>query len=238
MNELPALLNETQSPATASTSTRKHRVFILDDHPITCRGVAALLSQEADLSVCGQAESAPKALEMIQKLRPDLAIVDISLKSASGLEFVKNARALLPDLLVLVMSMYDEHLYAERALRAGARGYVMKHELSDKILAAIRAILQGNLYLSGNMRESLLNRLVSNKTDDTQDAVERLSDREMEVFELIGDGYTTRQIAERLGLSVKTIDTYREHLKLKLRIARGTELRRHAILWTKSKHFA
>lgn len=233
----------TEAPPAAQTTSadstaNKHAIFILDDHPITCRGVAALIAQEPDLYVCGQADTAPKALEMIQKVRPELAIVDISLKSTSGLEFVKNARAIQPDLLVLMMSMFDEHIYAERALRAGARGYIMKHELSDKILQAIRAILGGNLYLSGAMKENLLNGLVSKKSDESEDAIDRLSDREMEVFELIGDGYTTRQIAERLGLSVKTIDTYREHLKLKLRIARGTELLRHAILWTKSKHFA
>lgn len=213
----------------------KHRIFLVDDHPVTREGVRVLIDQEPDLVVCGQADSAPAALQLIQRLKPDLAVVDITLKTTSGIELMKNVKALLPDLPVLIMSMHDESLYAERALRAGAKGYVMKHEASDRILVAIRSVIAGDLYLSEKMKEKMLHRLVRSRKNEVVFTIDTLSDREMEVFQLIGNGFGTRQIAEKLNLSVKTIDSYREHLKLKLRLEKGSDLVRHAIQWVRSE---
>ncbi len=213
----------------------KHRIFLVDDHPVTREGVRVLIDQESDLVVCGQADSAPAALQLIQRLKPDLAVVDITLKTTSGIELMKNVKALLPDLPVLIMSMHDESLYAERALRAGAKGYVMKHEASDRILVAIRSVIAGDLYLSEKMKEKMLHRLVRSRKNEVVFTIDTLSDREMEVFQLIGNGFGTRQIAEKLNLSVKTIDSYREHLKLKLRLEKGSDLVRHAIQWVRGE---
>lgn len=223
------------TPASNSSEPVRHRIFLVDDHPVTREGVRVLIDQEADLVVCGQADSAPAALQLIQRLKPDLAVVDITLKTTSGIELMKNVKALLPDLPVLIMSMHDESLYAERALRAGAKGYVMKHEASDRILTAIRNVLAGDLYLSEKMKEKMLHRLVRSRKNEVVFTIDTLSDREMEVFQLIGNGFGTRQIADKLNLSVKTIDSYREHLKLKLRLEKGSDLVRHAIQWVRSE---
>jgi len=224
-------------PASHATPVAaKRRIFLVDDHPITRQGVVVLINQEPDLEVCGEADSAPKAFDLLQKSKADLAVVDISLKTTSGIELTKNLKVLLPDLPVLIMSMHDESLYAERALRAGAKGYVMKQEASDNILIAIRRILDGELYLSEKMKEKMLHRLVHNRKDEVVFSIDTLSDREMEVFQLIGNGFSTRQIATKLNLSVKTIDSYREHLKLKLHIEKGADLVRHAIQWVKSEN--
>ncbi|MDF3057146.1 MAG: two component transcriptional regulator, LuxR family [Rariglobus sp.] len=225
-----------QPVSTASPDAAKRRIFLVDDHPITRQGVVVLINQEPDLEVCGEADSAPKAFDLLQKSKADLAVVDISLKTTSGIELTKNLKVLLPDLPVLIMSMHDESLYAERALRAGAKGYVMKQEASDNILIAIRRILDGELYLSEKMKEKMLHRLVHNRKDEVVFSIDTLSDREMEVFQLIGNGFSTRQIATKLNLSVKTIDSYREHLKLKLHIEKGADLVRHAIQWVKSEN--
>jgi Response regulator containing a CheY-like receiver domain and an HTH DNA-binding domain len=232
--------NKPASSSNTSTSSNspepvRHRIFLVDDHPVTREGVRVLIDQEPDLVVCGQADSAPAALQLIQRLKPDLAVVDITLKTTSGIELMKNVKALLPDLPVLIMSMHDESLYAERALRAGAKGYVMKHEASDRILTAIRSVLAGDLYLSEKMKEKMLHRLVRSRKNEVVFTIDTLSDREMEVFQLIGNGFGTRQIADKLNLSVKTIDSYREHLKLKLRLEKGSDLVRHAIQWVRSE---
>lgn len=211
------------------------RVLLVDDHPVTRQGVAVLINQERDLVVCGEASSAPAAIDLVQKEKPDLAIVDITLKTTSGIELLKNMRALAPQMPVLVMSMHDESLYAERALRAGAMGYIMKHEASDKVLLAIRRVLSGELFLSDKMKEKMLHRLVHNRKEEVVFSMDTLSDREMEVFQLIGNGYSTRQIAQQLNLSVKTIDSYREHLKVKLGLKAGADLVRHAIQWVRSE---
>jgi DNA-binding NarL/FixJ family response regulator len=227
--------NTPAAAAPASAEPVRHRIFLVDDHPVTREGVRVLIDQEPDLVVCGQADSAPAALQLIQRLKPDLAVVDITLKTTSGIELMKNVKALLPDLPVLIMSMHDESLYAERALRAGAKGYVMKHEASDRILVAIRSVLAGDLYLSDKMKEKMLHRLVRSRKNEVVFTIDTLSDREMEVFQLIGNGFGTRQIADKLNLSVKTIDSYREHLKLKLRLEKGSDLVRHAIQWVRSE---
>ncbi|HRE81823.1 MAG TPA: response regulator transcription factor [Opitutaceae bacterium] len=225
----------TPAPASGGTTVKKHRIFIVDDHPITRQGVTVLINQEADMAICGEADSAPLAMDLIPKASPDLAIIDITLKTTSGIELMKNIKALLPEMPVLIMSMHDESLYAERALRAGAKGYIMKHEASEKILTAIRRVLSGELYLSDKMKEKMLHRLVKSRKEEVVFSIDTLSDREMEVFQLIGNGYSTRQIAGKLNLSVKTIDSYREHLKLKLRLEKGADLVRHAIQWVRSE---
>ncbi len=223
-------------PQTPPKPTTQHKIFLVDDHPVTRAGVAMLVNQEADLLVCGEADSAPLAIAQIPKLNPDLTIIDITLRTTSGIELLKDLRALMPDLPVLVMSMHDESLYAERALRAGARGYLMKHEPSEVLLAAIRRVLAGELHLSDRMKEKMLHRLVNSRKEEVTFSMDSLSDREMEVFQLIGNGFSTRQIATKLNLSVKTIDSYREHLKLKLRLETGADLVHHAIQWMKGEN--
>jgi DNA-binding NarL/FixJ family response regulator len=232
---------ETAPPFPASTPTLRHEsagprsIFLVDDHPVTRAGIAALLGQQTAWRVCGEADSAPKAVDMIPRLNPELVIIDISLKTTSGLELIKNLHALIRDLKVLVLSMHDEFLYAERALRAGAKGYVMKDQAADTLLSAVRRVLAGDLHISEKMKERMLNRFVSNKRDELTFSMDTLSDREMEVLVHIGNGYSTRQIATKLNLSVKTIDSYREHLKIKLRLEKGADLVRHAIQWVKSQ---
>ncbi len=218
----------------APTDSGKVRILIVDDHPITRQGIAALISQQPDLEVCGEADSAPRAIELVEKLRPRLVIADITLKSTNGIELTKNIKAQAPDVQVLILSMHDESLYAERALRAGATGYLMKHEASQKVVTAIQRMLHGDLYLSDKVKEKMLHRLVNHKAEAVVFPIDTLSDREMEVFQLIGNGYSTRQIAAKLNLSVKTIDSYREHLKLKLSLESGSDLVRYAIQWVKS----
>jgi DNA-binding NarL/FixJ family response regulator len=229
---------ETAPTESATAGTAECRVILVDDHPITCQGIAALINQQTNMRVCGQARNAAAGLELVEKFDPHVAVVDVSLQGTSGIEFVKNALSMRPRLLVLMMSMYEELLYAPRAFRAGARGYIMKHEASDKILTALRQIMEGKAYISSQLKEKLAERVLVSRTHEVEDPVEQLSDREMEVFELIGDGYTTRQVAKRLNLSVKTIDSYREHLKIKLHIGDAPNLLQHAIRWTKTKHLA
>lgn len=223
---------EAEQPASAPS---KLKVLIVDDHPITRQGMKALVNQQPNLEVCGEADNAPYAIELVGKLQPDLAIVDIALKTTNGIELTKNIKVQAPNLPVLIVSMHDEGLYAERALRAGAMGYLMKQEASEKIIAAITRLLQGEIYLSDKIKEKMLHRFVNKKGDNMVFSIDTLSDREMEVFQLIGNGYSTRQIAQKLNLSSKTIDSYREHLKLKLNLDSGAELVRHAIQWARNE---
>lgn len=228
-------ISEKTPPLKTSKPSAKHRLLLVDDHPITRQGVAVLLNQENDLEVIGEADSAPAAIAFLQKTPADLAIIDITLKTTNGVELMKHIRVLAPDMPVLVMSMHDESVYAERAMRAGARGYIMKQEASNKILTAVRTVLTGELYLSDRMKERMLHRFVNNRKERVGFSMDTLSDREMEVFQLIGEGFSTRQIAAKLNLSVKTIDSYREHLKLKLQLDAGKDLVRYAIQWMKSE---
>ncbi len=223
-------------PETAAAPVvAKLKVLLVDDHPITRQGMKALVNQQPNLEVCGEADNAPYAIELVGKLQPDLAIVDIALKTTNGIELTKNIKVQAPNLPVLIVSMHDEGLYAERALRAGAMGYLMKQEASDKIVVAINRLLQGEIYLSDKIKEKMLHRFVNKKGDGMVFSIDTLSDREMEVFQLIGNGYSTRQIAQKLNLSSKTIDSYREHLKLKLNLESGAELVRHAIQWARNE---
>jgi len=205
------------------------KIFIVDDHPIVRQGLAKLLSDETDLVVCGEAESAREGLQAIAKLKPDLAIVDISLTGKTGLELIKDLRAQYPELPALVMSMHDELIYAERALRAGARGYVMKHQGGKILVHAIRQVLSGQVYVSEQISATILDRLSNGRAKLARSSVENLTEREFEVFQLIGQGLTTRQIAEQLHVSVKTVEVHRVHIKEKLHLTDGPALMRYAM---------
>jgi DNA-binding NarL/FixJ family response regulator len=216
----------------------KINILIVDDHPIVRQGLTELVNHEADLVVCGQAEDAHQAMKAIKELKPDMAIIDISLEKTSGMELIKDISAQYPNLPTLALSMHDESLYAERALRAGARGYVMKAEATEKVIIAIRKILSGEIYISDKMAAKMMHKLVGSNTEIHTSPVERLSDRELEVFQLIGKGFGTRQISERLYLSIKTIETYRAHIKEKMNLADAAELLQYAIQWVNSRNDA
>jgi DNA-binding NarL/FixJ family response regulator len=207
------------------------RIFLVDDHAIVRQGLASLINRETDLLVCGDSEDANEALQQIERVRPDLAIVDISLSGPDGLELLKCIRARDPVLPVLILSMLDELLYAERALRAGANGYIMKHQATDRVLVAIRRILGGEIYVSEQMANKMLHQFVGGSPAAQQSPVAGLTDRELEVFRRIGEGHGTRQIAEELHLSVKTVESYQAHIKEKLALKNGRELVQRAIQW-------
>jgi DNA-binding NarL/FixJ family response regulator len=207
-------------------------VLIVDDHPIVRKGLAQLISHEPDMNVCGDAEDVEQALAAVVRLHPDIVIVDLTLKKLSGLDLIRQLQNLQPDLATLVLSMHDESLYAERALRAGARGYIMKQEGTDKLVTAIRTVLAGDIYVSERMAARMLGKLVGGRSSEAPGSVmDRLSDRELEVFELLGRGLSTRQVAERLNVSVKTIESHREHIKQKLQLRNANELIQHATQW-------
>ena len=205
----------------------------MEDHPIVREGLAQLIHIGAHLRVVAEAANAKEAITIIGQMQLDLAIVDISLPSSSGLELIKQIRSIKPGLPVLVVSMHDEEIYAERCIRAGARGYVMKHEARLKIVEAIETVLSGQLYVSARMKEEFVNQVVGGKKSAS--LTDRLSDRELEVFELLGEGYSGPEIAAKLHLSVKTVESYRESLKAKLKVRSGPELLRRAIAWSKSE---
>jgi|SRR5580658_7102305 DNA-binding NarL/FixJ family response regulator len=215
--------------ATSAVAGKGRRVMLVDDHPVMREGLAQLINHEPDLCICAQYEDAARAFSAIPTLRPDLAIVDLSLKGSSGLELVKNSRASYPKLRILVLSMHDESLYAERVLRAGAAGYIMKEEASEKVLGAIRQVLDGGIYLSERMGSRLMHQLIGGKSREGASSLERLSDRELEVFGLIGQGKGTREISRQLHLSVKTIESHRAHIKEKLNLKDANELVHSAI---------
>ena len=214
--------------------TNKKRVLIVDDHPILRKGLSMMINQEADLAVCGEAEDAHKAMELIDRVKPDLVIVDISLPGVDGVELLKNIKARFGDLPALVVSMHDESLFAERALRAGARGYIMKQEALDDVLTAIRRVLHGEIFVSSRITTKMLEKLVETDVRKANSPLELLSDRELTVLRLIGQGLGTRQIADDLHLSVKTIESYRMHLKEKLKLTSGTDLLKYAIQWVQN----
>jgi DNA-binding NarL/FixJ family response regulator len=208
----------------------KRRVYVVDDHPIVRQGLVQLVDHEPDLEVVGQSDDAYAALREMLAARPDLALLDVSLKDADGLELLKELKAQGAEFPVLVLSMHDESLYAERALRAGARGYVQKQEPPEVLLGAIRRVLAGENYVSARMSATLIKRMVGGKgPQEATSPMERLTDRELEVFRLIGGGQTVREIAERLCLSIKTSEAHREHIKEKLSLKTSAELLRFAI---------
>ncbi len=211
------------------------KVFLVEDHPIFRLGLRELIEQELDLQVCGEAENIGTAWEKISRTPPDLAIIDISLAGRSGLELVKQLKDELPDLPTLVLSMHEEALYAERALQAGARGYIMKHETSDLIVDAIRRVCRGEVYLSEKMTSNILFKMVGGTAKGPLPE-QCLTNRELEVFEMIGRGLTTQEVSRRLCLSAKTVGTYRERIKEKMQLRNASELTQRAVQWVEQSN--
>lgn len=209
---------------------KKARVLVIDDHAMVLEGIAELIRHEPDLDVCCTASDAFEGLDLLDRTRPDLVLVDITLPGKNGIEFIKDARARFPELRILVMSMHDESLYADRVLRAGGRGYIRKQEGGEKLIAAIRRVLRGEIAVSEKMTGRLLESLSGRKV--VESPVEGLSDRELEVFQLIGQGKTMKEIADELHLSPKTIEVHRSHIREKLRITSAAELISYAARWS------
>ncbi|HWY04490.1 MAG TPA: response regulator transcription factor [Candidatus Acidoferrum sp.] len=224
---------KTQSPAAA-----KRRILVVDDHPIVRQGLALMLNREADLVVCGEAEDANGAMLVMTSAHPDVLILDISLNGPDGLDLLKTIRTTHPTLPVLILSMHDESIYAERALRAGANGYIMKQEATEKVLVAVRRILTGEIYVSDRVANKLLKHYITGSGSLRNSSIADLSDRELEVFRLIGEGHSTRQIAEELHISVKTVESYQAHIKEKLSLRSSRELMQHAIQWSMNERTA
>lgn len=214
------------------SSGKTATVFIVDDHPLVRHGLIQLIEGEPDLQICGDAADGAEALRRIAEIKPDLTVIDISLQDGSGIELIKQIKEKSPDTRMLVSSMHDESLYAERALSAGAMGYVSKESPVEMLLEAMRQVLSGRIYLSSRMADRVLHRAVHRSEEKLRSPLDTLSDRELEVLSLIGRGLSSRQIAEMLHLSVKTIDTYREHIKSKLDLKNANELVRYAVAWT------
>lgn len=208
----------------------KRSILVVDDHPMMRQGLAQLINHEPDLTVCCEADTAERALEIIAETKPDLVLADVTLPGKSGLELIKDLRALEPGLPVLVISMHDESVYAERVLRAGARGYIMKQEGGKKLMQAIRQVLGGQIYVSEKMSAEILE-MFSGRRSHSRSPVGNLTDREFEIFQVIGQGRSTREIAQQLHLSVKTVEVHRLNIKSKLKLATATELIRYAVRW-------
>jgi len=215
----------------AKTKTTARRILIVDDHPMMRTGLAQLINHEADLAIGAEAGTASQAMETLAKQSFDLLLLDISLPDKNGLELIKDIRALKPRLPILVVSMHDEMIYAERVLRAGGRGYIMKQEGGQKFLAAIRQVLSGKVYVSEKMASRILENFSGGPPDRSESPVQRLTDREFEVFQLLGQGNGTRAVAEQLHLSVKTVEVYRAKIKEKLELKTATELIRYTVRW-------
>ena len=211
----------------------KKRIYIVDDHPLMRKGMAMTLENSVEYTVCGQSESAEEALSEIPSLKPDACVVDISLPGMNGIELVKNLLAQIPDMKILVVSRHDEELYAERAIRAGAKGYLMKLEAGEVLVSAVRQVMNGGIYLSDKIGSQMIMKIASGQSAG-DNPLEILSDRELEVFELTGKGETTKEIAQRLHVSVKTIDTYRARIKEKMHLKTANELMRRAVQWVEN----
>jgi DNA-binding NarL/FixJ family response regulator len=216
----------------------KTRIYIVDDHSLIRRGLTALIGAESDMQVCGQSGDAGTAAAEIMNLRPDLVVADISLKGNSGLELIKNVKTFDPGLHVLVLSMHDESIYALRALKAGARAYLMKSDLAEKIVEAIRRVVKGHLYVSDRVAGQMLSQLTIGKSLGADSPVSSLSDRELEVVNLIGNGFSTREIATKLHISIKTVETHRAHIKRKINIKNATQLVQFCVRWIEERHSA
>jgi DNA-binding NarL/FixJ family response regulator len=214
----------------------KARVLIVDDHPLVREWLTNLIDQTPDLAVCGEAEDAKTALQLIDSLGAELAVIDLSLGSGSGIDLIRSIRTSHPNIAIIVLSMHDEHVYGERSIRAGARGYIMKRESTNKIVDAIRRVLKGNLYLSQELTELLAEKFVRGADAGEGDPIAQLSDRELEVFQHIGQGYETRDIAKSLNVNIKTVQTYCTRIKDKLKLSTGAELLREAVRWNETSN--
>lgn len=209
----------------------KTRVFIVDDHPLLRKGLGELINQQMDMIICGEAEDAPEALKAICQIHPDLVIVDISLKSQNGIELIKNIKAINPSIQILVLSMHDESIYALRVLKAGAKAYVMKQEVVDKVMEAIRRIRAGKVFVSERVAAQMLSQVVDGNDPSRDSPVDALSDRELEIVTMIGNGIPTREIAKRLSISIKTVESHRAHIKDKLSLTNATQLVQWCVRW-------
>jgi DNA-binding NarL/FixJ family response regulator len=218
------------------TKSNRARIFLVDDHPIIRRGLASMINQEPDLAVCGEAAGLPGTVDAVRRAKPDLVIIDLVLEASSGLDLIRQLKSQLPALPLLVLSMHPENTYAERVLRAGASGYIMKQEPSETVLAALRCVLKGGLFLSETIKERLLQRLTENPNHQQRYSIDCLSNREVEILRMIGSGWSTRQIAEKLKGSVKTIDAHRANIKTKLHLRSGAELVQYAIQWNQGEN--
>lgn len=227
------MVEKATKKTTGKINQTAKRILIVDDHPVFRHGIGALISSASDLTVCGEADSAPTALEAVRKLNPDVVLLDISLTGTNGIELIKLIKAERPKLPILMLSMHDESLYALRSLRAGALGYVMKAEAMTHVLDALRTVLAGETYVSAGFKERLLHSAVQSTENGLGSPVDRLSDREMEVLTLLGRGASTREIAAQLHLSVKTIETHRAHIKEKLGFKDAAEVVRFAADWAR-----
>ena len=214
-----------------SLKKNQHRIVVIDDHPVLRQGIAQLIREQEDFQVVGEADDTRKAITVVQQTKPDGIVLDVTLKGASGIEAAKDIKAIYPRAKILMLSMHDENIYASRALKAGASGYIMKQEPPEKVLFALRKVMNGDVYVSEQYGARLLSNLASGRGDAATSPVDSLSDRELEVFSLIGQGLGTRAIAERLSLSVKTIESHRAHIKEKLNLESATELVHYAIQW-------
>ena len=217
---------------TAKGNSAKHKILLVDDHAVFRDGLVRIIDQEKDLSVCGEASDGMEALDLAPRLKPDLVIVDVSLEGMTGIDLTKSLREHFPDIRILVLSMHKESIYAERALRAGANGYIMKKESGRKLLGAMRHVLAGQTYISEDLNQLILEKLSGAAGKADQAPIDRISDRELEVFRLIGQGYGTRQMADHLHVSMKTVESYRERIRAKLNFDSTFELVQHAIHWT------
>lgn len=213
------------------STTGKTRIFIVDDHPLLRKGLAELINQEPDMLVVGEADDAPSGIKGITTIRPDLVIVDISLKSMNGLELIKNIKVLDPSIQILVLSMHDETVYALRVLKAGAKAYVMKQEMVEKVMEAIRRIRAGKVFVSDRVATQMLRTVVDGGDPGKNSPVDALSDRELEIVALIGNGIATREIAEKLHISIKTVESHRAHIKDKLKLENATQLVQFCVRW-------
>ncbi len=227
-------MSETTASPNVSPAARR-RVFIVDDHTMIREGLRGLIERDSGLEVCGDAPDIPSALAGLRELRPDVALVDISLAGASGLDLIKTLKAEFPALPVLVVSMHDESLYAERALRAGAMGYIMKHEPAKTMKAAIHKVLGGEIHLSEKMSSTVISRFMRGESDRAASPLETLSDRELEVFRLLGQGRGVRQISEELGVTIPTVNSFRNRIKEKLNLRTSTEVMLHAVEWMREQ---
>lgn len=223
-----------KSASAAQTDSRR-RVLLVDDHPFMRAGLGQLIDRQPDMRVGGEAGSPAEALQLLAKLDPDLVLTDLTMPGRGGLEFIRDLRAARPSLAILVVSMHDEAVFAERVLRAGARGYIMKEAGGEKLLAAVRRVLAGEVYLSAAMSSRILENVAARRPRGSSSPIEKLTDREFEIFQMIGRGQSTRDIAAELHLSPKTVDVHRSHLKEKLGLSDSTALIRHAVRWVETQ---